>query len=88
MRFSGSFKLNQTDGKLCAESMPANRFQLSPDEEDNDGFQVVQPEVTTVAEEVDRMNKADLMRKFKLAVTIYMYVTAQNPCQFNFIAVD
>lgn len=58
---------------MYAESVPTNHFQLSPDEEDNDGFQAVQPEVTTVAEEVDRMSKADLMRKFKIAVTIYMF---------------
>jgi hypothetical protein len=56
-----------------AAEAQARTFQLSPDEDDNDGFQVVQEEVTTVAEEVERMSRASLMRNFKIAVTVYMF---------------
>lgn len=41
-------------------------------EDGPDGFQAVTEQVATVAEEVERSQQATLMRRFKIAVTVYM----------------
>lgn len=58
--------------KLAAADA-AGQFSISDSVEDGpDGFQPVAEHVATVAEEVERSQQAALMRRFKIAVTVYM----------------
>eukprot|EP00892_Ulva_mutabilis_P000574 jgi/Ulvmu1/10517/UM064_0055.1 len=55
------------------EAEAGSQFSISDSLEDGpDGFQVVAEHVTTIAEEVERAQQATLMRRFKIAVTVYM----------------
>lgn len=56
-----------------AAAEAAAQFSISDAVEDGpDGFQAVTEQVATVAEEVERSQQATLMRRFKIAVTVYM----------------
>ena len=57
----------------CDTAEAGTTFSISDAVEDGpDGFQAVTEHVTTIAEEVERSQQATLMRRFKIAVTVYM----------------